>query len=168
MRFRQYIASLFGLFLVSGLGLVLLIVARSKHLEIMTTLDTFYSFPTTVLCTNLQYRSTEPLKRDGSRFIHYTGPRLHALRRQPTARVRPPPSMLQTLAALGLLHYRGSRGGRRIVRSIQVLPRQEVGRGQPALKRHNPSPWASHITRCWTPQHVRWAQFRCSHGSALW
>ena len=70
---------------------------------------------------------------------------MYALRRQPTARVRPPPTTLQTLAALDLLHYRGSRGGRRITRAIQVLTLQEDGREQPALKRYTPSQGA-HIT----------------------
>ena len=47
--------------------------------------------------------------------------------------------------AVSLLHCRGSRGGRRITRAIQVLTLQEDGRGQPALKRYTPSQEA-HIT----------------------
>ena len=89
MRFRQYIAFLFGLILVLGLGFMLPIAVTPKVLQNMAFLDNFDQFSTTLSCRNLLYRSTEPLKRNGPRLIRYSGPRLYPLRRQPTARARP-------------------------------------------------------------------------------
>jgi hypothetical protein len=95
----------------------------------------------------LNYRSVTALTGRGSFVTSGPGCMHYDISPQRGYNVRPSPSTLQNLTALGLLHYRGSRGGRRIIRRIQVVPQQEAGRGQSTLKCYTPSQWASN-TKC--------------------